>query len=120
MNGEYQNKIDQLPSLETYRYENIFKVYQQGSKNFFFYNILKKISLPDNINEQVFDFIRLPQGMPLTTLSYRIYGTTHLWWLIMIINNIKNPTIIEPGIKIRIIKKVFLKTVLDSIKQQLQ
>lgn len=120
MAGSYQNDIDVLPNLELYRYENLFKVYERGDKNFFYYNILKKIKLPDDINEDIFDFIQYSaDGLPLTTLSYRIYGTTYLWWLIMIVNGIKNPVKIESK-KIRYVKKAFLKSVLQSIKDQLK
>tara|TARA_R110000803_G_scaffold85393_1_gene151747 strand:+ start:360 stop:722 length:363 start_codon:yes stop_codon:yes gene_type:complete len=120
MDGQYQNKVDILPDLEMYRYENIFKLYQQGEKNFYFYNILKKIKLPEDINEEIFDFVKYPAAMPLTTLSFRVYGTTQLWWLILIVNGISNPQAIPSGVKIRIVKKAYLKTVLESIKQQLQ
>ncbi len=118
--GKYQNDIDLLTDLELYRYENIFKVYETtGSKNFFYYNILKRINLPDNINETLFDTIEIPREMPLTTLSFRIYGITYLWWFIMVLNNIKNPAKIPEGKQIRIIKKQYLKTVLEDIKKQL-
>ena len=40
---QYQNQIKGLPSLEDVRYENIFKVAK--TDKFFFYNIIKKISL---------------------------------------------------------------------------
>lgn len=120
MEGQYQNNIDSLPELELYRYENIFKVHQKGDKNFYYYNILKKIKLPDDMNERIFEFVKYPETLPLTTLSYKIYGTTHLWWLIMIINKITNPMNIEGGKTLRFIKKPFLKVVLESIKEQLQ
>ena len=109
MAGKYQNDIDILPDLELYRYENIFKVYERGDENVFYYNILKKIRLPDDINEDIFDFVKYSTALPLTTLSYRIYGTTYLWWLIMVVNKIKNPQKIESGTKISFIKKQFLK-----------
>jgi hypothetical protein len=50
-----------------------------------------------------------------------LYGTTYLWWLICIINGIQNP--FDPNIagkQIKVLKRQYLKTVLDSIKQQLQ
>ena len=118
--GEYQNDIEILKDLEKYRYENIFKLYETGEKNFYFYNVLKKIKLPDTMNERLFDTVKFTDQMPITTLSFRIYGTTHLWWIIMIVNNISNPAEIESGKEIRYIKKAFLKPVLDSIQQQLQ
>ena len=118
--GKYQNEIDQLDDLEQYRYENIFKLFQTGDNNFFYYNILNKIKLPDNLNERLFDKIKFPQGLPLTTLSYNVYGTTYLWWLILVTNNISNPFDIVPGQEIRILKKAYVKPVLDSITQQQQ
>jgi hypothetical protein len=120
MEGKYQNDISILPELELYRYENIFKLYKRGESNFFFYSILKKLKLPTDMNEEVFDYIKYPTSLPLTTLSYRIYGTTYLWWLILIVNNIKNPLAIESGTRIKFIKKAFLKIVLQSITDQLQ
>jgi hypothetical protein len=120
MEGKYQNDVDILPDLQLYRYENIFKVHVKGDENFHFYNILKKIKLPEDLNEEVFEFVKYSSALPLTTLSYRIYGTTYLWWLIMIVNNITNPLKIESGTKIRFIKKPFLKIILQSIKEQLQ
>ncbi len=121
MDGKFQNNIDELPELELYRYENIFKVYETGEKNFFFYNILKKIKLPDDLSNNFFDFLVLNKNTPLTTISYEIYGTTYLWWLILIVNNIDNPVKSLPvGKKIRYVKTNFIKDVLDSIKNQLQ
>jgi hypothetical protein len=120
MEGKYQDSIDELPDLELYRYENIFKVYETGDKNFFYYNILKKIKIPDNLNTTFFDYIVLNNNVPLTTISYEIYGTTYLWWLLLLVNKIDNPVKSLPvGKKIKFIKNKFLKDVLDSIKNQL-
>lgn len=118
--GKYQQDVDRLGSLEKYRYENIFKVYEQGDKNFFYYNVLKTLKLPGELNEQLFDNVTYNGQMPITTLSYSLYGTTYLWWLIMIVNGIKNPRKIESGRSLRVVKGKFLKPVLDSIKVQLQ
>lgn len=121
MDGQYQNNISQLPGLEPYRYENIFKVYQTGDKDYYFYNILKKIEIPKDINNQVFDVILFPPRTPFTSLSYAIYGTTYLWWLICVVNDIKNPFDTSlVGKKIKILKRDYIKPVLDSIQQQLQ
>ena len=42
---KYQNQVAELPTIEDVRYENIFKVAK--TDKFFFYNIIKKISIPD-------------------------------------------------------------------------
>ena len=103
-------------------YENIFNTYSLENNNgdkYVFYNILNKVSIPNNIDDNVFDRLAVPGHMPLTTISYRIYKTMHLWWLIMVCNNIKNPVkLIAPGTIIRTIKPQYLATVLNSIKQQ--
>lgn len=119
--GQYQNYVPELPGLEIYRYENIFKVFESEDKAALFYNIVKNIQVPDDINNQVFDIITLQENVPFTTLSYQLYGTTYLWWLICVINNIQNP--FDPnnsGKKLKVLKKQYLKPVLDNIKQQLQ
>jgi len=130
MEGQYQNYITDLPNLEAYRYENLFKVYQtpnsttptgEPAPNFYYYNILKNISVPDNIASNIFDVIVLPTSLPLSVLSYQLYGTTYLWWLICIVNKITNPfQQISAGTKIKVIQKPYVKPILDSIKQQLQ
>ena len=120
MEGQYQDNIKDLPDLELYRYENIFKVYQTGKKNYYYYNILKKIKISENLNNSFFDFIVLNRNLPLTTVSYELYGTTYLWWLILVVNKIQNPVKNLPaGKKIRFVKNKFLKDILDNIKNQL-
>ncbi len=120
MEGKYQSNIPDLPNLEDYRYENIFKVYQTGDKNFYFYNINKKIEIPSDLDESFFDYVNLNSKIPLTTLSYQLYGTTYLWWLLMVINKINNPVKnLQPG-KIRFLRSQFLQSVLDNLKNQLQ
>ena len=118
--GKFQEDITNLPILEQYRYENIFKIYETGDKDFFYYNILKKIKLPDDMDDELFNTVAYNDALPITTLSYRIYGTTYLWWLIMVVNNISNPAKIAAGSRVKYIKKQYLKPTIDSIKQQLQ
>jgi len=118
--GKFQEDVTELSTLEQYRYENIFKIYETGDKDFFYYNILKKIKIPDDIDYNLFSTVAYNNALPITTLSYRIYGTTYLWWLIMVVNNIANPAKIAGGTRITFIKKQYLKPVIDSIKQQLQ
>ncbi len=120
MEGTYQNNIEELGNIELTRYENIFKIYETGDKNFFYYNIIKKISIPDSIDERLFYHVILPDGVPFTTLSFNAYGTIDLWWLILIMNNITNPIKGLPsGDKVRLLKPQFVEQILDSIETQL-
>lgn len=101
------------------RYENIFNMYMlknSNNDNYYFYNILNKITLPDDLDENIFEYIRVPSNMPLTGMSYNIYGSQYLWWLIMLTNNIKNPVkLLASGSIIKVIKNDYLKIVFDSI-----
>lgn len=117
----YQNYIDDLPNLEIYRYENIFKVYTSSDNEYYIYNILKTVKVPLDLNNQFFDLVTLQSNTPWTTLSYQIYGTTYLWWLLCIFNNIQNPFDAQNnGKQLKVLKKQYVKGVLDIIKQQLQ
>lgn len=108
---------------EPERYENIFNVYQLTNENndvYAFYNILSKVSIPSDLDDKVFQYLIVQSEMPLTTLSHDIYKSQHLWWLIMAVNNIRNPIrLIAGGSKIKIIKPEYLEMVLNSIKQKI-
>lgn len=103
------------------RYENIFNVYlveNENNNKYAFYNIINKVTLPDDIDESVFEYYTIPSYMPLTTVSYRIYQTMFLWWLIMVVNKIQNPVkALAPGSVIKVIRKEYIDTVLNSIKK---
>jgi hypothetical protein len=105
------------------RYENIFNMYAFTNENndaYVFYNILNKVKIPEDLDESVFEYYKIDSEMPLTTISYRIYRSQHLWWLIMAVNNIKNPIkLIERASIIKVIKVNYLDTVLESLKQKL-
>tara|TARA_R110002110_G_scaffold211131_2_gene423799 strand:- start:173 stop:547 length:375 start_codon:yes stop_codon:yes gene_type:complete len=113
---QYQNQIKGLPSLEDVRYENIFKVAK--TDKFFFYNIIKKISIPEDIQSDIYYELRINSNKPWTTLSNEIYGTQDLWWLICLANKIYNP-INNPtlGEVYKIIKPDYVSPILVEIKK---
>lgn len=119
MNTKYQNQYPDLPSLNVSRYENIFKIGQNaaGKK---FYNLLQNITFPSSLSDQYFFTYVVDRSIPLTALSYMMYETTDLWWLICTVNNISNPVeFIPPGTVLKIIKQSKLPVVLDEIQLQL-
>lgn len=103
-------------------YENIFNSYELTNDNndtYMFHNISSKVVLPDDIDPNVFEYWVVPGSLPLTSLSHKIYGDMHLWWLIVIVNNIINPIkLLEPGSTIRVIKKEYVATILDNLRKQ--
>lgn len=112
---KYQNNIKDLPSLSDTRYENVFKVAK--SDKFFFYNIIKKISIPDDLQSDIYFEYRINSKKPWTTLSSEVYGTQDLWWLICLVNKVYNP-IDNPelGAVYKIIKPDFINVILQEIK----
>ena len=113
---KYQNKITDLPTLEDTRYENVFKLAK--SDKFFFYNIIKKISIPEDLQSDIYFEYRVNSNMPWTTLSNEIYGTQDLWWLICLTNRILNPIDSrELGSVYKIIKPDYINVILQEIKK---
>jgi hypothetical protein len=117
--GTYHNDIKSLNKLSKERYENIFKVYTTSNDNgdtYLYYNILNKVKLPRNIDSEYLEDYQLISKLPWTSISYDIYGTQHLWWLIYIINNFTSPFILpEAGSIITVIKKDHLNSVISQI-----
>jgi hypothetical protein len=120
MEGLYRNKTSILPNLSEYKFENIFKIYL-NTEGYFFYNIIKKIKIPDDINSDIYDSLRLNRKLPYTAISYVNYNTIDLWWLICLVNNIRNPLeLLEPGTLLKIIKPTHIPGIIDEIKSQLK
>ena len=118
----YQNEITDLDSLSELRYENIFKVNQTEENKYYFYNITKTIRFsPTDLDPRYFYKFKVNRIIPYTALSYNLYNTMDLWWLLCVINNIDNPVVfLEPGSIIKVIKQQYVSTVVDMIKKQLQ
>ena len=108
------NDIDELSNLPDNRYENIFNM--GTNNNYFFYNIIKTIKFPEELDSNIFDYKIINQKLPYTAVSYNVYGTQNLWWLILLSNNITNPVdVITPGTRLKIIKSKFVKDIVNTI-----
>ena len=119
--GTYQNEISNLPSISKERYESIFKIYdvEDTSSNYLYYNILNKITIPDDIDESLLGTISLNVKIPWTILSHRLYKTQFLWWLIFLLNKPKNIFYADSGIEYKYILPQNIGIVLDTIESQL-
>jgi len=116
---KYHNEIDELVPLEYTRYENIFQIAKNN--NYFFYNILKKVNFPTDIDSRLFHEVIVSTRIPYTVVSHQYYGTQDLWWLICLVNNITNPVNnITPGTKLKILTNDAVNRVLASIEEDLK
>jgi hypothetical protein len=110
--GLYRNEITTLPVLKIGDYERIFKIYGEtlDDKEFYYYNILSKIDLSD-VDSEFLEYYNVKSRLPMTTLSYNIYGDMNMWWLIYILN--KNlftgpPFWINGGVQVGYLKPEYL------------
>jgi hypothetical protein len=114
----YQNLIDELPKLEQERYENILDVYKDKD-DYYFYNLIQQITLPSNLPELFFDSYTVAPNDTFPFISYKVFKTINLWWLICLANNIQNPTVqLEPGILLKIPKLSIIREILKQINSQ--
>ena len=115
--GTKQNNIVELNKLSDELYESIFNVnlIENKDKSFYFYNTLEKVIFPDFINTEVFDIKTLDTDTSWTNLSYKIYQTISLWWVIFLLNN---PTYVfkaKAGSTYKFIKPEYISNVLTQL-----
>lgn len=120
--GRIQDEIPDLPILGRERYENIFNVYttQKDENSFYYYyNILNKVVIPESIDENIFDTITLNRKLPWTTLSFQLYQTINLWWLLFLVNKPKNIFVAEPGIAYKYIRQEYIDQIINDLSEQI-
>lgn len=120
--GTFQNDLPDLEQLGPARYENIFRVYAKGEK--YIYNILRRVDIDlTQADPATFTETTLKTEAPWTNISYQIYGTIDLWWMVYICNKdiFKNPIQLVPGgTRLRVIKTGKLQAILNEIASDLR
>jgi len=112
-----QNEIDSLTKLPSENFENIFNVYTEEN-NIYFYNLLQTISFPTDLPAGLFDSYSITYGDSWPLISYKNYSTPNLWWVILLANQIDNPTNTpKPGKFLAIPKIEVVKEVLAQVKK---
>lgn len=113
------NDIKLLPEISNNRYENLFYVYKfdNNGKQFFYYNITNKLALPQEISKSFLLSTAFDAKLPLPLASYKLYGTTSLWYIISMLNfnTSKARFFVEPGEEIIYLKPEFLNTLISKI-----
>lgn len=106
------------PPITEYHLDNIFTTCKLDEK--YFFNLAKKIEFPDNITSDSYIELYYKPSKPLTALSNEIYGSQHLWWMILYMNKIYNPfSIPKEGMIIRVPTPDTVRIVLDSIRESI-
>jgi len=117
INGALQNQVDELTSLNSNLYENIFNVnlIDGDGSDLYFYNILNKVVFPDDISDEYITEVVINVDKPWTTLSHEIYGTIQLWWVIVLLNKPDYIFKAQAGTTYKFIKPGFINAVLQQI-----
>ena len=117
INGALQNQVDELNSLNSNLYENIFNInlIDGDGSDLYFYNILNKVVFPDDISDEYITEIVINVDKPWTTLSHEIYSTIQLWWVIVLLNKPDYIFKAQAGTTYKFIKPGFINAVLQQI-----
>jgi hypothetical protein len=118
---ETQNNIKDLPKLSVYRYENFFNIYNDTESDMRFYNLLRNINIFPSENSQIEGEYVVDYNDTWVSISYKIYGTMELWWILCSYNQIINPIKMpDAGTKIKYLKSEYIYIILNEIKSQIK
>lgn len=114
----FQNSITDLPKLKNDNYANIFNIYTDEDDRYF-YNLLQTIDLPNDLPEGYYGIYNAVYGDTWPLVSYKIYRSPNLWWLVVAANNIINPTSQpQPGQQIKFLRTRFASLVISQLTTQ--
>lgn len=113
-----QNQIKDLNNLKVENLENIFNVYKDDNKNYF-YNLLQTVVIPSNLPRGYYTEYIVKEQDTWPYISYKAYHTPNLWWVILGANDIINPTQMPViGTKIKLLKIEVVKSIIEQITTQ--
>lgn len=115
INGKKQNEIADLVDLSRNLYENLFNVNLIEGTNMYFYNILNKVIFPEDISDEFIDEITLMSDKPWTMLSFQLYGTINLWWVVYLLNKPDYIFKAQANTTYKFIKSNYITNVLSQI-----
>lgn len=98
--------------------ENIFNIYLDKRKNYI-YNLNSSIYF--NLNNIDLDLYTLNHDMHWTLISYKLYDTTRLAWVLMKLNNVQTKNIfkkIKSSESIKYIPKVELENLISILNTE--
>jgi nucleoid-associated protein YgaU len=115
-----QNEFLDLPKLSYYRFENFFNIYKDSDNDFNYYNLLRSINIFPAEDTDVEESYVIKYSDTWLSISYNIYNTIELWWIICAYNQIQNPTTMpEPGTVIKILKASYISAIINELNKQI-
>lgn len=109
-------ELEEVPEyLKITDFENFFNIYNVKENAQFNLNSTLYLNIQDNLLEKYI----LTHNMHWPLISYKIYGTTRLVWLLLKINNIQTKDIFKIRMAAETIKYLPIQYVQQDIIQQL-
>jgi hypothetical protein len=106
-------------SNSSFKFENFFNIYETDS-GYRFFNLLKNISVIPSNNSEIEEEYITDGTDTWYSVSYKLYGTLNLWWLICLYNNTINPfEPIKSKTILKVLKSEYVGLVLTEIKKQI-
>jgi len=114
-----QNDLtDVTYSLSPQQYENIFNVYEDADIGYFF-NLLRSVNFPTDLDPNTYDYYVIEPNDSWPLISWKVYNTVFLWWIICSVNQIQNPTALPAaGNTIKILKVSYVRNILNDIQAE--
>jgi hypothetical protein len=109
-----QNQIKELTNLDFENMENIFDVYRDQD-GMYFYNLLQTIVFPTDLPLNLFISYTIKYGDTWPFISHKTLNSPNLWWIILLANNIQDPT--KPLVNGDIIKIPIMSVVKEILAQ---
>ena len=110
-----QNQIKELTKLSYENFENLFNVYQTKD-GIYYYNLLQNLVFPQTLPKSLFTSYTITYGDTWPYISFKTLKSPNLWWIILLVNGIRNPiTTCEVGKEIKIPVDQVVKEVLSQI-----
>ena len=96
-------------------FENLFKIYEDDNLNYR-YNLNETLYL--NVDPQTYEYYNVTHDMFWPLISYNIYGTTRLAWLLMKTNNVTAKNIfnkVRAGKVVKYINKDVVENIVAKV-----
>lgn len=97
----------------------MFNILDDVLNNTYYLNIFRSyiLSTSQLNNSSFYDLYEVDNSEWLDSISFKVYGTPNLWWVIAIVNNVVNPfEDVYGGKVLRILKNSYIYNILKEVK----
>lgn len=100
-------------------YQSIFNHYQTDDGKTFFVPT-EQIVFPEDTSLIIYDTMYIDTDTPWTILSWKIYGSIDLWWILCSLNRDNSYFYAKQGTTVRFIREQFIDEVMKQLRMEVQ